>query len=190
MRAARQGVHTVPNKRSAIKAMATSARRRLRNRSTISAVKTHLRNAERQIGAGDPESARPLVILAQRALDKAAEKGIIHPNNAARHKARMMRKLNGIAPAAAAPTEEKAPARRRTTTTARATTGRTATKAATTRTRKTATTSRAQRAEAAEKKAAPTAATRRRTATAATATKPATSRTTARAAKKDDKKDE
>lgn len=187
----------MPNKRSAIKAMAVSARRRLRNRSTISAVKTHLRNAERQISAGDPEAARPLVVQAQRAFDKAAEKGIIHPNNAARHKARMMRKLNSIAPAAAP--AEKAPARRRTT--SRTATARTATKAAGTRTRKTTTTSRTQRAEAAEKKA-PVTTTRRRattaarttttttTTTAASATKPATSRTTARKTKKDDEKKE
>jgi small subunit ribosomal protein S20 len=50
--------------------------------------------AERLIFSGDIESARKTVAAAIRSLDEAAEKGILHPNNAARRKARLMKKLN------------------------------------------------------------------------------------------------
>ena len=74
--------------------MRVAERRRARNRPVRSAVKTRIRQAERLIFAGQVEEARPLVVQAIRALDKAAEKGIIHPNNAARRKSRLMHKLN------------------------------------------------------------------------------------------------
>lgn len=119
----------MPNKKAAEKAVAQSEKRRLRKRSTVSAVKTYIRNAERQIASGDAEPAAPMVIQAQTAIDKAAAKGILHPNNAARRKSRLLKKLNLATTAAAAPVEEKKPTRRRTTTTR--TTKATATKKAT-----------------------------------------------------------
>ncbi len=42
---------------------------------------------------GTTEDARTATLAAIRALDKAAEKGIIHKNNAARRKSRLMRHL-------------------------------------------------------------------------------------------------
>ncbi len=74
--------------------MRQSLRRRMRNRAATSAAKTYIHRAERQIADGDAETAAATVKLAIRALDKAAEKGIIHKNNAARRKSRLMRKLN------------------------------------------------------------------------------------------------
>lgn len=106
----------MPNKKSAEKAMAQAEKRRLRKRSTVSAVKTYIRNAERQIASGDAEAAKPMVVQAQTALDKAAEKGILHPNNAARRKSRLLKKLNTAVTVAASPVEETKPTRRRTTT--------------------------------------------------------------------------
>jgi small subunit ribosomal protein S20 len=50
--------------------------------------------AGRLITSGEFEEARVAVTTAISSLDKAAEKGIIHPNNAARRKARLMKKLN------------------------------------------------------------------------------------------------
>ena len=105
------------NKKAAEKAMVQAEKRRLRKRSTVSAVKTYIRNAERQIAAGDAEAAKPLVVQAQTALDKAAEKGILHANNAARRKSRLLKKLNVAMTVAATPVEETKPTRRRTTTT-------------------------------------------------------------------------
>jgi small subunit ribosomal protein S20 len=107
----------VPNKKAAEKAMAQAEKRRLRKRSTVSAVKTYIRNAEREIVSAGAEAAQPLVVLAQTALDKAAEKGILHPNNAARRKSRLLKKLNLASSVEAAPVEEKKTTRRRTTAT-------------------------------------------------------------------------
>lgn len=45
---------------------------------------------------GELESAREATMLAVKALDKAAEKGILHKNNAARRKSRLMRQLAKI----------------------------------------------------------------------------------------------
>ena len=69
-------------------------RRRLRNRSIRSQVKTRITKAERLIFSGELESAQSAVVAAISSLDKAAEKGVIHPNNAARRKSRLMQKLN------------------------------------------------------------------------------------------------
>jgi len=69
-------------------------RRRLRNKPIRSFAKTNITKAERLIFSGELEAAREAVVVAISSLDKAAEKGIIHPNNAARRKSRLMKKLN------------------------------------------------------------------------------------------------
>ena len=85
--------------RSAEKAARQAERRHLRNRSVTSAVKTHVRKAERLIGDGQLVSAEAAVLEAVKALDRAAQKGILHNNNAARRKSRLMEKYNAINPA-------------------------------------------------------------------------------------------
>jgi len=85
----------VPNTKSAAKALRVSERRRLRNKSTKSAVKTFIRKAEAAIAASSEQSVEA-VRQAIRALDKAAEKKILHKNNAARRKSRLMKKLNSM----------------------------------------------------------------------------------------------
>jgi small subunit ribosomal protein S20 len=69
-----------------------------RNRAVKSSVKTHIDKAEQVIGGKELEPARDAVKRASVALDKAAQKGIIHPNNAARHKSRLMKKFNAAFP--------------------------------------------------------------------------------------------
>jgi small subunit ribosomal protein S20 len=69
-------------------------RRRMRNRSGRTFVKTSIAKAEQLIAAKDTEAAQDEVVKAASALDKAAQKGIIHPNQAARRKSRLMRRLN------------------------------------------------------------------------------------------------
>ena len=98
----------MPNTRSAEKQMRVAERRRLRNRSVKSAVKTFVRKAELGI-AQAAEDVQQLVVQAQRSLDKAASKGVLHRGNAARRKARLMKKLNQVAEVAAA--EPAAPAK-------------------------------------------------------------------------------
>lgn len=74
--------------------MRVAERRRLRNKSIRSRCKTDITKAERLIFSGELELAQKAVVAAIGSLDKAAEKGVIHPNNAARRKSRLMNKLN------------------------------------------------------------------------------------------------
>ncbi len=66
----------------------------MRNKSVRSAVKTYMTKAEKLIAAKELDSAKEAVVQVSSALDRSAQKGIIHPNNAARHKSRLMKKLN------------------------------------------------------------------------------------------------
>jgi len=74
--------------------MRVAERRRLRNQPIRSQCKTNITKAERLIFSGELEAAQKAVVAAISSLDKAAEKGIIHANNAARRKSRLMKKLN------------------------------------------------------------------------------------------------
>ena len=84
----------MPVTKSAKKQMRVAERRQLRNKSIRSLCKTNITKAERLIFAGELEAAQKAVVAAITTLDKAAVKGIIHPNNAARRKSRLMQKLN------------------------------------------------------------------------------------------------
>ncbi len=84
----------MPHSKSAQKQARVAERRRLRNQSIRSLCKTKITKAERLIFSGELESAQEAVISAIGSLDKAAEKGVIHPNNAARRKSRLVKKLN------------------------------------------------------------------------------------------------
>jgi small subunit ribosomal protein S20 len=86
------------NTQSAKKRVRASLRKRNRNRATRSAVKTLVSRARRP---AIPESASLTSDEVRRAissLDKAAEKGVLHPNNASRRKSRLMSALAKLAP--------------------------------------------------------------------------------------------
>jgi small subunit ribosomal protein S20 len=79
---------------SALKRSRQSLRRRTVNRRTRSETKTLVQQAS-DIALGRFEGDGVTAVAAAiSALDKAAEKGIIHPNNAARRKSRLMAKVN------------------------------------------------------------------------------------------------
>ena len=80
--------------RSAEKAHRQSVVRRLRNRAVKSATKSAVKKANEAIVSGDINAAREAVRAAIVALDKAAQKGVLHPNNSARHKSRLFIKFN------------------------------------------------------------------------------------------------
>ena len=84
----------MPVIKSAKKRVLTNEKSRLRNKSVRSLCKTNVTRAEKLIFAGELEAAKEAVGEAVISIDKAAEKGIIHPNNAARRKSRLLRKLN------------------------------------------------------------------------------------------------
>ncbi len=82
--------------KSAKKSIRIMSERRSRNRSINSALKTVIGRAEKLIGDKKMEPAGEAVKQATIALDKAAQKGIIHSNTAARHKSRLMKKFNSV----------------------------------------------------------------------------------------------
>ena len=84
------------NTKSAIKRLRSAERRRLRNRVYRGRARTAIKKARHLIDEGQLEDARQAVHVAIVALDKAAQKGIIHKNNAARRKARLMRQFNQL----------------------------------------------------------------------------------------------
>jgi len=85
------------NNKSAEKRARVAERRRVRNRTYRSASRTMVRRAEELIRAAEKEAASGAVLNAQAMLDRAASKGVIHPNNAARRKSRLMAKYNSMA---------------------------------------------------------------------------------------------
>jgi small subunit ribosomal protein S20 len=88
------------NTQSAKKRVRASLRKRDRNRSTRSAVKTLVSRARRPAVPEAASLTSDDVRRAISALDKAAEKGVLHANNASRRKARLMSALAKLAPAA------------------------------------------------------------------------------------------
>jgi len=98
----------LPGSKSAQKQVRVAERRRLRNKPIHSLCKTNVTKAERLIFLGELEAAREAVVAAISSLDKAAEKGVIHPNNAARRKSRLMKKLNEAQALSLAGTEPEA----------------------------------------------------------------------------------
>ncbi len=97
----------MPSSKSAQKQARVGEKRRLRNKSIRSLCKTNINKAERFIFSGELEQAKPAVVMAISSLDKAAEKGVIHPNNAARRKSRLLKKLNEALAISSAETEPK-----------------------------------------------------------------------------------
>ncbi|MCJ7736958.1 MAG: 30S ribosomal protein S20 [Anaerolineae bacterium] len=85
------------NTKSAIKRLRSAERRRLRNRNFRGGARTAVKKARTLIEAGNLDEAREAVLVATSALDKAAKKGIIHKNNAARRKSRLAQALNQAA---------------------------------------------------------------------------------------------
>ena len=76
----------------------SAERKRLRNRRVRSATRTIVTRAAGALKKSDPSEAEPLVNQAIKTLDQGVTKGILHRNNAARKKSRLMGKLNSLKP--------------------------------------------------------------------------------------------
>lgn len=85
------------NTKSAKKAIKVQERRRVRNQMVKSKVKTSLRKANEVVAGEGQENALAIVTKAVSELDKAVTKGVIHKNQAARKKSRLMKKFNALA---------------------------------------------------------------------------------------------
>jgi small subunit ribosomal protein S20 len=81
-------------KHAGLKAKRQSIRHRARNRVVRMTARTEVKDAGALIAAGKGEESEKAVQQAVRALDRAAQKGVIKKNNAARRKARLLKKLN------------------------------------------------------------------------------------------------
>lgn len=86
------------NIKSQIKRNRQNDKRRLANRVSRGEARTAVKNARAAISTSAPESREEL-LQAISALDKAAEKGVIHKNNAARRKSRLMKAFAAMKPA-------------------------------------------------------------------------------------------
>ena len=82
------------NTKSAIKRVRSTRRRTAYNQVTRSTARTYVKKARTLIEQGSFDEAEVVVVQAVSALDKAAEKGVIHRNNAARRKSRLVKMLN------------------------------------------------------------------------------------------------
>lgn len=78
------------------KRIRTNEKARLRNKSVKSSVKTSVRRFHEAAEAGNTTEAQQLARKAARQLDKAAAKGVIHPNQAANRKAAVMKRAAAL----------------------------------------------------------------------------------------------
>ena len=99
------------NIKSQIKRNRQNEKRRVRNRTFRGAARTAVTNARAALAQNEPNT-REAVMKAISMLDKAAERGVIHPNNASRRKGRLMKRLAALT-AAPAVTEQAAPKKKK-----------------------------------------------------------------------------
>jgi small subunit ribosomal protein S20 len=86
----------VANIKSQIKRIQTNEKRRLRNKSVKSSLKTAIRSTREAVDAGDRDNAVVRLQAASRQLDKAASKGVIHPNQAANKKSALAKRVAAL----------------------------------------------------------------------------------------------
>jgi small subunit ribosomal protein S20 len=100
------------NIKSQIKRNRQNEKRRVHNRNFRGAARTAITAAREALSNNEPET-RETVLKAISTLDKAAQKGVIHPNNAARRKGRLMKRLAAFI--AAPPAAEEVTAKKKKT---------------------------------------------------------------------------
>lgn len=90
----------MPHTPSAKKRLKQSLRRKARNRSVKAELRTELKKVRTSAAAGNADEAKQGMVAAQTKLDRAAGRGIIHKNKAARMKSRMSKTLKAAKAAA------------------------------------------------------------------------------------------
>lgn len=85
----------MPNVKSAIKRVLVNEKKAIANKSKRSELRTVLKKASSALEAPTSETAS-VILVAQAKLDKAAAKGYIHKNAAARKKSRLAKAVNKI----------------------------------------------------------------------------------------------
>lgn len=82
------------NIKSQMKRIRTNEKRRLRNRSVKSELRTFVRKTREAVEGGNKEQAEELLRVTSRKLDKAVSKGVIHKNQAAQRKSKLAARVN------------------------------------------------------------------------------------------------
>ena len=85
------------NTKSSKKDMRRSAKKRIRNTGVKSALKTYVKKVRVAATSGEADATKTALTTAISALDKAAQRGIIHKNQAARRKSRIAKAANKAA---------------------------------------------------------------------------------------------
>lgn len=84
------------NIKSQMKRIKTNEKARQRNKAVKAALRTHVRRFNEAVEAGENEKAATLASAANRALDKAVSKGVIHKNQAANRKSAISTKAASL----------------------------------------------------------------------------------------------
>ena len=84
---------------SALKQQRQSLKHRDRNRRNVSRLKTKIKSLRSAIAKGDAGAVKGALAETISEIDKAAKKGVIHDNAAARYKSRLSRRVNAVAAA-------------------------------------------------------------------------------------------
>ena len=87
-------VFGLPNIKSAKKRVLVSQTKAMQNKAAKSALKTEIKKFEAAVAEGNRSEADVAYKVAVKAVDKAAAKGLLHKNNAARKKSALVTKLN------------------------------------------------------------------------------------------------
>ncbi|MCR6513510.1 MAG: 30S ribosomal protein S20 [Clostridium sp.] len=85
------------NIKSAKKRIKVTETKTLRNRMVKSAVKTAIKKFEEAVNVNNAEEANALLVKANKSLDMAASKGVLHKNMVARKKSRLAAKVKAMA---------------------------------------------------------------------------------------------
>ncbi len=85
------------NHKAALKSIRQDAKRYVRNRATNSKVKTVVKGVLKAVEDKQGQEAKDALKTAIRVIDKACTKGVLHKNNAAHKKSRLMKKVNTLA---------------------------------------------------------------------------------------------
>jgi len=86
----------MPNTVSAKKRLRQNEKLRLRNRATKSVMRGQIRKVRDAVQAGDSETAQAEFKVAQKKLDQAASKNLIHNNAASRTKSRLVKLIKSV----------------------------------------------------------------------------------------------
>jgi small subunit ribosomal protein S20 len=88
---------------SALRQDKQSEKRRRRNHAVKSALRTQMKKVLAAVDKKDAKLSQESLVSAYKLLDRAVSKGVIHRNNAARHKSRLAARVNAVAPPAVPP---------------------------------------------------------------------------------------